>query len=160
MSVPSATLSPAMVVARLTFVLPSIDTVPVTSPVSVMFLAFAHLVAVVALPLMSLVVSAIVPAVVGSVIVMSPDGFPPTSVVSLLSAVDPSKTTPLLVLTVSTLAVVVVPVTTRSPGMVMVSLPAPMVRSLLDAGHVRREAEHIVLVAVDVRQSFVDTLSF
>ena len=79
---------------------------------------------------MSLVVSATVPAVVGSVIVMSPDGLPPTRVVSLLSAVDPSKTTPLLVLTVSTLAVVVVPVTTKLPGIVIVSSLSPMVSAL------------------------------
>ena len=54
----------------------------------------------------------------GNVIVLSPVTPAANSVISLSSALLPSKITPFVVDTVSTLFVVVVPVTTRLPGIV------------------------------------------
>ena len=66
------------------------------------------------LPVIS-VVKATVPVASGKVIVLSAVNVPAINVNSFASATLPSKITPLDVLTVSTLFVVVVPVTCRSP---------------------------------------------
>ena len=66
------------------------------------------------LPVIS-VVKATVPVASGKVTVLSADNDPANNVSSFASATLPSNITPLDVLTVSTLFVVVVPVTCRSP---------------------------------------------
>ena len=95
-----------------------------------------------AVPVVFSFCNAKVPWVLGNVIVISlldPLGLPPTNVVSLLSAVEPSKTTPLLVDTVSTLFVVTVPVTVKLPGIETAVLPSPIVRALLGIAALRAE---------------------
>ena len=68
-----------------------------------------------------------VPVASGKVIVLSADTVPAFNNISLLSALLPSNCTPLEVDTVSTLFVVVVPVTVKLPGIVIVSEPSPIV---------------------------------
>ena len=73
-------------------------------------------------------VSATVPVASGSVTVLSAVSVPANKVSSFASATLPSNTTPFDVDTVSTLFVVVVPVTCKSPGITTVVVPAPIVR--------------------------------
>ena len=71
-------------------------------------------------------VIATVPLLFGKVYVLSADNVPANKVPSFASAALPSNTTPFVVDTTSTLFVVVVPVTTKSPGIVIVSVESPI----------------------------------
>jgi len=64
----------------------------------------------------------------GRVTVLSAVSVPASNVNSLASAALPSKITPLDVETTSTLFVVVVPVTVKSPGITISSDPSPIVK--------------------------------
>ena len=81
-------------------------------------------------PVISLVI-ATVPSLSGNVYVLSPDNVPANKVPSFASAALPSNTTPFDVDTTSTLFVVVLPVTTISPGKVVVVFVSPIVKLLL-----------------------------
>ena len=67
-----------------------------------------------------------VPVASGKVIVLSAVTDPASKVTSFASAALPSNITPFDVDTVSTLFVVVVPVTVKLPGIVIVSEPSPI----------------------------------
>ena len=73
-------------------------------------------------------VKATVPVASGNVIVLSAVTLPANKVNSCSSAALPSKTTPFVVDIVSTLFVVTVHVTCKSPGIITVVVEAPIVR--------------------------------